>query len=120
MKKINWSELIFDLTEALIMNQTDLAKAIGTTQQSISNWLNGRRGPSDFKAKIILELAEQAGIDWDLEKYDISHKDKQKYLKKKEFKELPLNIRRLMLRISQLSTRKQNSVVRYLEDMMDR
>ena len=122
--KLNWSQLISDISEVLIMNQTDLGKAIGTTQQSISNWLNGRREPSEPNAQKLLELAEQAGIDVAagiyLGIYKLSKKEKRKQDKKQEFKALPLNIRKLVLTISKLSIRKRNSTVRYLEDMMDR
>jgi len=117
MKKLNWPQLISDISEALVLTQSDLGKAIGTTQQSVSNWLNGRRTPSEAKARKFFELAEQTGIDPD--NYKVSKKATRQNLKKQAFKALPLNIRKLSLTLSELPTRRRNTIIRYLEDMMD-
>jgi len=115
MNRLNWPQLISDISEALVLNQNDLGESIGTTQQSISNWLNGRRIPSKDKAQNLLKLAAKIGID--LTKYKVSKKEKAKIDKYQEFKELPVNIRKLTLILSKLSTRRGNSTLRYLEDM---
>ena len=117
MKKLNWPQLISDISEALVLTQSDLGKAIDTTQQSVSNWLNGRRTPSEVKAQKFFRLAERAGIDPD--DYKVSKKTKRIADQKQAFKTLPLSVRKTSLTLMNLSTRRRNNILSYLNDMMD-
>ena len=117
MHNLNWPKLISDISEALVLTQRELGRRIGTTQQSVSNWLNGRRVPSDAKAKKFFELAEEAGIT--LDGYELPGKELKKKQRQEEIKALPVKIRRLSFRLTELHPRRRKKIMSYLEDMLD-
>jgi transcriptional regulator with XRE-family HTH domain len=117
MQNLDWPRLIIDISEALVLTQRELGKQIGTTQQSVSNWLNGRRVPSDAKAKKFFKLAEEANIS--LDGYGLPGKELKKIQKKDEIKSLPIKIRRLSFRLTELHPRRRKKIMSYLEDMLD-
>ena len=117
MHNLDWPQLIADISEAFVLTQLGLGKKIGTTQQSISNWLNGRRVPSAAKAKKFFELAEEAGID--PEDYGLTGKTLKKKIKEDEIKSLPLKVRRLCHTLSELHPRRRRKVMNFLEDMLE-
>jgi DNA-binding transcriptional regulator YiaG len=62
-RSIDWASLIQDLCEREVLTQARLGVALHTTQQSVSNWLNGRRMPGPAAAKKLLEMIEAAGLE---------------------------------------------------------
>jgi transcriptional regulator with XRE-family HTH domain len=117
MQNLNWPLLIVNISEALVLTQRELGTEIGTTQQSISNWLNGRRVPSEAKAKEFFRMAKKANIS--LESYQLPSKELQVIQKRREIKELPIKIRRLSFKITNLHPRRRKKILSYLEDMLD-
>ena len=117
MHNLDWPKLISDISEALVLTQRELGRRIGTTQQSVSNWLNGRRIPSEAKAKKFFELAEEAGIT--LDGYELPGKELKKKQRQEEIKALPVKIRRLSFRLTELHPRRRKKIMSYLEDMLD-
>lgn len=117
MHDLDWPRLISDISEALVLTQRELGKSIGTTQQSVSNWLNGRRVPSDTKAKRFFKLAEEAGISY--EDYRLPQKILKEKQKKLEIKSLPIKIRRLSVKLNNLHPRRRKKIMEYLEDMLE-
>ncbi len=117
MYNLDWPRLISDISEALVLTQRELGKQIGTTQQSVSNWLNGRRVPSEAKAKKFFALADEAGIS--LDGYGLPGKELKKKQREEEIKALPIKVRRLSSRLTELHPRKRKKIMSYLEDMMD-
>jgi transcriptional regulator with XRE-family HTH domain len=117
MQNLDWPRLISDISEALVLTQRELGKSIGTTQQSVSNWLNGRRVPSDTKAKRFFKLADEAGIS--LDGYGLPNKVLKVKEKKQEIKSLPIKVRRLSYQLNDLHPRRRKKIMEYLEDMLD-
>jgi transcriptional regulator with XRE-family HTH domain len=117
MHNLNWPLLIVNISEALVLTQRELGTEIGTTQQSVSNWLNGRRVPSEAKAKIFFKLAKKANIT--LSDYELPSKELQVIQKKGEIKSLPIKIRRLSFKITKLHPRRRKKIMSYLEDMLE-
>ena len=117
MDELNWALLIRDISEALVLTQKQLGEEIGTTQQSVSNWLNGRRIPCSGKAEKFFILADKAGID--PSNYKLPKKELSIRKKSNEVKSLPPKIRRICLKISELHPRRRKKVMNYLEDMLE-
>jgi len=117
MDDLDWPRLIGEISEALVLTQRELGDKIGTTQQSVSNWLNGRRVPSASKAKKFFELADEANID--VSSFQLPGKELQLKKKKEEIKALPVKIRRLSLILTELHPRRRKKIMSYLEDMLE-
>lgn len=117
MTDLDWPKLISDISEALVLTQRELGDQIGTTQQSVSNWLNGRRVPSASKAKKFFELAKESNID--ATEYRLPGKELQVKKRKEEIKALPVKIRRLSLILTDLHPRRRKKIMSYLEDMLE-
>lgn len=117
MDDLDWPKLISDISEALVLTQRELGDKIGTTQQSVSNWLNGRRVPSASKAKKFFELAKSAGIP--IDEFKLPGTELKKKQKKEEIKALPVKIRRLSLVLTELHPRRRKKIMSYLEDMLE-
>lgn len=117
MDDLDWPKLISDISEALVLTQRELGDKIGTTQQSVSNWLNGRRVPSASKAKKFFELAKSAGIT--IDEFKLPGTELKKKMKKEEIKALPVKIRRLSLVLTELHPRRRKKIMSYLEDMLE-
>ena len=112
MDDLDWPRLIGEISEALVLTQRELGDRIGTTQQSVSNWLNGRRVPSASKAKKFFELADEANID--VSTFQLPGKELQLKKKKEEIKALPVKIRRLSLILTELHPRRRKKIMSYL------
>ena len=117
MDDLDWPKLISDISEALVLTQRELGEKIGTTQQSVSNWLNGRRVPSASKAKKFFELAKDANVE--ISGYKLPGKELQVKKRKEEIKALPVKIRRLSLILTELHPRRRKKIMSYLEDMLE-
>ena len=61
-KNVNWSELVEDISENLILTQAQFAEKCQTTQQSVSNWKTGIRRPGVYARGKIRNLAKDAGL----------------------------------------------------------
>jgi len=117
MDNLDWPKLISDISEALVLTQRELGEQIGTTQQSVSNWLNGRRVPSASKAKKFFELAKEANVE--ITEFKLPGTELKKKQKKEEIKALPVKIRRLSLILTDLHPRRRKKIMSYLEDMLE-
>ena len=115
--QINWPLLIVALMEKMVVGQKALGHKCGTTQQSISNWLNGRRIPSSKKGGVITSLCVENGVK--TSDYIHTKAELSKIEKKGEFKKLPLKVRRLAIRLSELHPRKRKKILSYLTDMLE-
>jgi transcriptional regulator with XRE-family HTH domain len=50
----DWPKMLSSIMEEAVFTQKDLASALGTQQQSISNWMNGKRSPpGNYKIEIL-------------------------------------------------------------------
>lgn len=117
MDNLDWPKLIGSISEALVLTQRELGLQVGTTQQSVSNWLNKRRAPSASKAKKFFKLAKEANID--IAEFKLPGTELRKRRKKEEVKALPMKLRRLSLVLTRLHPRRRKKILRYLEDMVE-
>ena len=109
-------DLIRDVMEILCLTQKELGVAIGTTQQSVSNWLNGRRGPTETKADNIKLLAIAAGLD--LNDYTIKERPERKS-KYRGLKPYPRDTWRLLHYLTELSPKYLKKALKELNGHLD-
>ncbi len=60
---MNSMETVRKIRIAMCMEQVKLAKAIGVTKQTISNWERGRRAPTLSKIKALRDLCVKNKIE---------------------------------------------------------
>lgn len=111
-KHENWSSYILELMEIKVLTQRDLAFEIGTTQQSISNWLDDKRKPSPEVRAKLMRLGAPLGMR--LKHYTLN-KASQRI---EDFKTVPVSIRKVCCIIADLHPRKRSRVLRDLNDLM--
>ncbi|MFZ2653584.1 MAG: helix-turn-helix transcriptional regulator [Victivallales bacterium] len=66
--KYNWPVLVKEIQDTLFMSQEQMATKLKVSQQSISNWMNGTRNPSEVAMPKILKMAQDGGMD--ISKYE--------------------------------------------------
>ena len=108
MKKVDWSVLIIDLMESLVLTQANLAEKCQVTQQSISNWKNGLRTPGVYARKKIRELASEASLK--LEDYRNDPMTMIDHYTGSECKELPKDILAFAVKLTTLSEKQKKEV----------
>ena len=114
---LNIHELLLDIMETMTLTQEAMALKMGTSQQSISNWLSGRSYPAKSRLSQILELAQEAGLD--VENYKKSKEELLLDSKLINFKSFPLPVRRLCSTIDKLHPRKRKKILEDLAYMVE-
>lgn len=111
--RLDWSSLINELLEILVINKAKFAWKCGVSQTSVSNWSTGFRKPQDYYArKVIIDLAEDNNLN--LKDYKIKRKRKKPVIDI-EINGIPKDIMALVIKISALSKSKQKKII----DMAD-
>lgn len=108
MKKVDWSALIIDLMESLVLTQANLADKCQVTQQSISNWKNGLRTPGVYARKKIRELASEANLK--LEDYRNDAASMIDHYNGPECKELPKDILAFAVKLVTMSDKQKKEI----------
>ncbi len=62
MKDINWSFLVEKLLGTLMLSQSELARLCRVSQQSVSNWKNGKREPEIYAKRKLLEIFQENSL----------------------------------------------------------
>ena len=113
----DWSAYIVMILESYVLTQGDLGKKLGTTQQSISNWISGRRDPSPKKQEILHGIAAEVNVSVD----DFPIKGEE--LKKRRYafaiKYIPKRVRALAVEIQGLGPKKQKKLLADLNAYAD-
>jgi transcriptional regulator with XRE-family HTH domain len=118
MEELDWSRLMDDLLEGMIITQTDLAAKCEVTQQSISNWKNGIRSPAGFAREKIYELLDDASLSKDeyVLKDGICSKKKLRKVNPK----LPGDVLKFAMKLSLSPKRKRTEAIKLAEFILDR
>jgi len=70
MKNVDWRQVISEILDRLIITQSELADRLNVAQQTVSTWKNGKRGPNTYSRRQLSKLANEAGVDLVLYRYD--------------------------------------------------
>ena len=62
---MNWSKIIRDLRNKMLLSQTELADLLGVSFASINRWENGHNEPTIKIKRKIKELCQKENIDID-------------------------------------------------------
>lgn len=62
---MNWSKIIRDLRNKMLLSQTELADLLGVSFASINRWENGHNEPTIKIKRKIKELCQRENIDID-------------------------------------------------------
>ena len=62
---MNWSKIIKDLRNKMLLSQTELANLLGVSFASINRWENGHNEPTIKIKRTIKELCQRENIDID-------------------------------------------------------
>ena len=62
-QKYNWPLLVRETMDAAFLPQTAMADRLKVSQQSVSNWLTGKRNPRAHVIPGLLKLAQDIGLD---------------------------------------------------------
>ena len=62
---MNWSKIIKDLRNKMLLSQTELANLLGVSFASINRWENGHNEPTIKIKRKIKELCQRENIDID-------------------------------------------------------
>jgi len=61
MKRVDWSELIGEVLETLVITQRELAAKCGVSERTLSVWKTGRRSPNARSRRQLARVAREAG-----------------------------------------------------------
>ena len=119
MKHFNWSVLVDDIKEILVINQTQLAEKCEVTQESVSNWKTGVSKPGVYARHLLGELCQEAKLK--IEDYRIERKQR-KCVKRKVESETLLSedILAFAGRLTKLSKRQRKKIMDMAEFMIER
>jgi transcriptional regulator with XRE-family HTH domain len=117
MKRINWPDLIKDVSEALVLTQQDFAKKVGSSQQSVSHWYNCLRPPSPEKQNKIIKMATKANINVD--NYVLSGDTFKNLQVEMDYRELPLRWRRVTAKLVKLKNADRRQIIANLEYLVE-
>ena len=62
---MNWSKIIKDLRNKMLLSQTELANLLGVSFASINRWENGHNEPTIKIKRKIKELCQRENVDID-------------------------------------------------------
>ena len=62
---MNWSKIIRDLRNKMLLSQTELADLLGVSFASINRWENGHNEPTIKIKRKIKELCQKENVDID-------------------------------------------------------
>lgn len=62
---MNWSKIIRDLRNKMLLSQTELADLLGVSFASINRWENGHNEPTIKIKRKIKELCQRENVDID-------------------------------------------------------
>jgi len=62
MEHVNWSELIGELLETLVVTQRELAVRCGVSERTFSVWKTGKRSPNAHSRRKLTRVAREAGV----------------------------------------------------------
>ena len=119
MKYLNWSALVDDIQEILVMTQTTLAEKCQVTQQSVSNWKTGVRSPGVYARNVLRELCNEAKLK--IERYKIEPKQRKRVKGQTETETpLPEEIMAFAERLTALTKRQRNKIMDMAEFMIEK
>lgn len=59
MKEMDWTSLVRKLLDDLMLSQSELARLCSVSQQSVSNWRNGKREPEVYAKRKLLQIFQE-------------------------------------------------------------
>lgn len=62
MKEMDWTSLVRKLLDDLMLSQSELARLCSVSQQSVSNWRNGKREPEVYAKRKLLQIFQDNSI----------------------------------------------------------
>jgi len=118
---IDMPAYLMHIKETMIVTQLNLSKKIGTSQQNCSKWMDGTRRMSPKFHSIILALGDECGLD--IDNFRIT-KTKTKIQRMtlnqiQRYRNQPLEMRRIMDNMLDMSNHKRKRVLGELSDWID-
>lgn len=117
-ENINWISLITDLLEILVITKNKLAWKCDVTETAVSNWTTGKRTPQGFGKLVLLQLAEDHGLD--LKNYKVSEFSSRKAAGNQDLSvSISSELLKFIREISSLSKEQQKEIIEMADFMID-
>jgi len=111
---VNWKDYVETIMEVYVLSQDGLAKSLGTTQQSISNWKTRARTPSAPKQSLMLEKYP----DVNREDFPLGGEEVVVFARAEAYKELPQDVRGFVRRMNMHKTQKVINIFTELDSFV--
>lgn len=114
---IDWPYYIESIMEVKALTQAQLAKQLKSSQQNVSKYVSGNGIPSLEKASLITNIGKGAGLS--LDEFLLEETKFNQVTRRLNFKKMPLPIRRMAVALQSQSVRRQNRILKELQNMLD-